>query len=94
MAMHVRHTRVNLISLFRAKGISATNSIGRTPEDLFHFPAFGQFVNQFIQVSDLSGQWGLDLFDAVSADDALYQVGVGVQFGPVKEGLKGDLLID
>ena len=66
----------------------------RLAEDLVHFPSFGKFINQFVEVTGLLGQWGLDILDAVAADGSGDQVGIWIEDGFGEELFKGGLFFD
>ena len=61
---------------------------------LFHLTASGQFINKFIQVSSLQGQWRLDLLDPVFADQPFDHRNIGMELGFLKKLLKSHSLID
>lgn len=63
-------------------------------QKLLHFAAFGEFVHEFIEVPGLLGKFVGDFLDAVPADGAGDEVGVGVERGPGKERLEGGVLIE
>lgn len=63
-------------------------------EDLVHLAAFGEFVDEFVEVADLFGEGGLDVLDAVAADEAGDQPGVGVELGLGEELREGRFLLD
>lgn len=50
-------------------------------EDFFHGFAFGEFVDEFVEVADFAHEWFFDFFDAYAADDAFDEGSVGVEFG-------------
>lgn len=49
---------------------------------------------QLVQVAGLASEFVVEVFDAVAADHALDQVGVGVQGGAFEELLEGDFVVD
>src|SRR5215472_2289176 len=63
-------------------------------QNLFHFPALGQFVYQLVQIPDLPRQGVLDVFHAIATDHAMDEARVGIQLGLGKKCLKRRLSLD
>jgi hypothetical protein len=64
------------------------------PQDLRQFSAFGQLINELVEVSCLLRQRILDFFNSVATDNPRDEVSIGVQLGLREELFKGDLVLD
>ena len=73
---------------------SARQNALSVSEDLFHFPTFGQFVHQFVQISNLLCQRVLDIFHTMAADNARDEARIWVQGGFGKKAFKCRFFID
>src|SRR5215831_20675480 len=63
-------------------------------QNLFHFPALGQFVYQLVQIPDLPRQGVLDVFHAIATDRASDEAHIGIQPGFGKKSIKRRLSLD
>lgn len=63
-------------------------------QDLFHFAPVGQFIHKLVEVAHLSCKRVFDVFDAVSADHAGNEGGVGMEGSLPEKSLESGFFID
>jgi len=63
-------------------------------QNLFHFPALGQFVDQLVEIPDLPRQRVLDVFHAIATDYAANEARIGIQLSLGKKCLQRRLSLD
>ena len=64
------------------------------PQYLLHLLPLRQFIDQFVQVSGLACYGILEVFDAVTANEAGDEMRIWMQGRPLKEGLEGYFFLD